>query len=63
MKLDRTEIGVLVVLVLGIVTVNAWYIAKETGRQEKAIIESQDAALVDGRVVPLAPPPVDAGRE
>lgn len=62
MKLDRTEIGVLAVLVLGIVTVNAWYIAKDTGRQEKAIIESQDAALVDGRVVPLAPP-VDAGRE
>jgi hypothetical protein len=50
-KLDRTEIAVLAGLVLLIVTLNAWWIAKQTGRQAKGMFEAQDASLVDGRVV------------
>ena len=61
MKLDRTEISVLVVLVLAIVTVNSWYRVKAGGRRRRAMIEALDASLVDGAIVFAAP--ADAGRE
>jgi hypothetical protein len=51
-KLDRTEIAVLIVFALVIVTANAWWRVKETGRQAKAIIEAQREAGV-----------LDAGKE
>lgn len=63
-KLNRTEIAVLVVFALLIATVNAWVIVKQTGRQTKAQLDARHASLVDGRVVwheAGAPAPADGG--
>lgn len=38
-------------MVMLIVTLNAWWIVKQTGRQEKGMFEAQEASLVDGSVV------------
>ena len=48
MKLDRHEIAVLVITVLVIVTVNAWWRVKETGRRARLAAEQQAAAQEGG---------------
>lgn len=45
-KLSRTEIAVIVVFVLVIVTLNSWWRVKVRGRQLKMYMESHDAGLV-----------------
>ena len=55
MKLDRTEIAVIAIFVLAIVTANAWYRVKVGGMRARMRLEQQRALLDAG--------PADAGHD
>lgn len=48
MKLDRTEIGVIIAILVVIVTINAWWRVKEIGRQTRMAAEHEGPSFDAG---------------